>query len=98
MRITLKIIGGFTGRAGAETHVVDVERLQADDARRVRNLVAAVRSAALPATIKKAAPASWDFLHELTIEDDAQTQTVRFHLDAAPPELRALTEAVLALG
>ena len=98
MRVTLKIVGGFTGRAGAETYDVDVDQLPAADADRIRNLVHAARFAAQPATIKKPAPQSWDFLHELTVEDADGTHTVQFHPDAAPVELRDLGDAVKAIG
>jgi hypothetical protein len=50
----------------------------------------------LPPDIRKHAPASWDFLHELTVRDAGKTHTVRFYLDAAPATLRALCDGVIA--
>jgi len=96
VHIALKVIGGFTGRAGAEVHEVDVDRLPEDDARRLRGLVDAAGISSLPETIKKSAPASWDFLYELTLQDERGSRSLRFHLDAAPAELRTLAEAVIA--
>lgn len=93
MRLSLHSVGGFTGPAGAQTHSVDVDRLPAPDAARVRALVQALDVAHLPATLLKARPQSWDFTYTLTIEDGVERQ-VRFHLDAAPPPLRELVEFI----
>jgi hypothetical protein len=93
MRLSLHSVGGFTGPAGAQTRSVDVDRLPAADAARVRALVQALDVAHLPATLLKARPQSWDFTYTLTIEDGAERQ-VRFHLDAAPPALRDLVEFI----
>jgi hypothetical protein len=93
MRLSLHSVGGFTGPAGAQTRSVDVDRLPAADAARVRALVQALDVAHLPATLLKARPQSSDFTYTLTIEDGAERQ-VRFHLDAAPPALRDLVEFI----
>jgi hypothetical protein len=93
MRLSLHSVGGFTGPAGAQTRSVDVDRLPAADAARVRALVQALDPAHLPATLLKARPQSWDFTYTLTIENGAERQ-VRFHLDAAPPPLRDLVEFI----
>ncbi|NIA57320.1 hypothetical protein HAV22_27220 [Massilia sp. TW-1] len=93
MHLSLHSVGGFTGPAGAQTHSVDVERLPAADAARVRALVQALDPAHLPATLLKARPQSWDFTYTLTIDNGAERQ-VRFHLDAAPPPLRDLVEFI----
>ena len=98
MHITLKIIGGFTGRAGAEVHDLDVEKLPPGDATRLRGLAKAAQLESLPSKMTKAAPASWDFVHELTVQDESGSHTIRFHPDAATPELRALTDAVTGIG
>jgi hypothetical protein len=90
MRLSLHSVGGFTGPAGAQTHNVDVERLPAADAARVRALVQALDPAHLPATLLKARPQSWDFTYTLTVDD----RQVRFHLDAAPAALRDLVEFI----
>ena len=94
LRVTLKITGGFTGPAGPELHTVDVDRLPAADADRVRSLVNAAKLSAPLQTMLKAQPQSSDFLHELTVEDESGTRTVRFHPETATPEVRALEEAV----
>jgi hypothetical protein len=93
MRLSLHSVGGFTGPAGAQTHSVDVDRLPAADAARVRALVQALDPAHLPATLLKSRPQSWDFTYTLTIVDGGEQQ-VRFHLDAAPPPLRDLVEFI----
>jgi hypothetical protein len=93
MRLSLHSVGGFTGPAGAQTHSVDVERLPAADAARVRALVQALDVEHLPATLLKARPQSWDFTYTLTIGDGVERQ-VRFHLDAAPAALRDLVEFI----
>lgn len=90
MRLSLHSVGGFTGPAGAQTHSVDVERLPAADAARVRALVQALDVEHLPATLLKARPQSWDFTYTLTVDD----RQVRFHLDAAPAALRDLVEFI----
>lgn len=96
--MTLKIIGGFTGRAGAEVHDVDLDRVSPQDADRLRKLVNDARFFSLPDSITKPAPASWDFVHELTVQDESGTHTVRFYPDAASPELRALAKEVTAVS
>jgi hypothetical protein len=93
MRLSLHSVGGFTGPAGAQTRSVDVERLPAADATRVRALVQALDVAHLPATLLKVRPQSWDFTYTLTIDNGAERQ-VRFHLDAASPPLRELVEFI----
>ena len=90
MHLSLHSVGGFTGPAGAQTHNVDVDRLPAADAARVRALVQALDVEHLPATLLKARPQSWDFTYTLTVDD----RQVRFHLDAAPAALRDLVEFI----
>jgi emfourin len=75
-------------------HAVDVDRLPAADADRVRSLVNAAKLSAPLQTMLKSRPQSFDFIHELTIEDASGTRTVRFHPETATPEVRALEEAV----
>jgi hypothetical protein len=94
MRLTLKIVGGFTGPAGPEIHDVNLHELAPAVAKRFRDLVQDAAVFSLPAELRKPAPASWDFLYELTVEDSGRTRTIRFHLDAAPAPLRALCEAL----
>ena len=96
MRITLRVVGGFTGRAGAEVYEVDVDRLPHDEASRLQRLVAAAGFFSLAPDVRKPAPASWDFLHELTIADGNKIHTVRFHLDAVPTALRTLCDEIIA--
>jgi hypothetical protein len=94
MRLSLHSVGGFTGPAGAQTHTVELDQLAPREAARLRALVGALDFAALPATITKPRPQSWDFLHTLDVSDGGQHYQVRFHSDAAPPALRQLAEAL----
>jgi hypothetical protein len=96
MRISLRSTGGFTGPAGAQTRTVDLDTLPGAQAGRLRELVRAL-DPALPATLTKARPQPWDFLHTLTISDGGCARELRFHSDAAPPALRQLAEALTAL-
>lgn len=90
MRIRCKSIGGFTGPAGAEELVLEVDDLPSPELSRVHELVDAAQFFSLPAAIKKASPQPWDFVLSLTIEDAKATHSVRFHRDAAPPGLQEL--------
>jgi hypothetical protein len=94
MRLSLHSVGGFTGPAGAQTRTVDLDRLAPHEADRLRALVRSLDLPALPASITKPRPQSWDFLHTLDISDGGQQRQVRFHSDAAPPALRELADAL----
>ena len=91
-RLTLRTVGGFTGPAGAQTRSADLAALPAARAARLRQLLDACQLATLPAQLHTPQPHSWDFEYTLTLRQDGQTHTVRYHLDAAPPALRQLTE------
>jgi hypothetical protein len=91
MRLSLHCVGGFTGPAGAQTRSVDVDRLPASEAERVRALVAGLGLERLPADLLKARPQPWDFLYTLTVTNGS-VQECRFHMDNAPDGLRALVE------
>lgn len=92
MKLVLRKWGGFTGKAGAEVHEVDLDALPQAEASRLRALVQGARLDALPAKLTKDQPQPWDFRHSLTVVgDDGSERTVEFHEDAAPEELRALT-------
>ncbi len=69
MRASLRSVGGFVGPAGAKTRTVDVDSLSREKASKVRQLVEASGFFKLPPKILKAAPASWDFIHHLEIEE-----------------------------
>jgi len=99
MRLSLHCVGGFTGPAGAQTRSVDVERLPAAAAARLRALVEALAheldTAGRPPTLLKPHPQPWDFTYTLTIDDGTPRQ-VRFHVDAAPQPLREIVEVLEA--
>lgn len=92
MRLTLTCTGGFTGPAGAQTRTVDLAQLPPAQADEVQRLLRASDFFALHPTLVKQAPKSWDFQYDLKVEDHGQSHCVRYHLDEAPPPLKALTE------
>lgn len=96
MKMTLTCTGGFTGPAGAQTRTVDLAYLPADQAAQLEALLQASDFFALPDQLAKPAPQSWDFQYDLVVDQDGHTHTVRYHLDAAPPLLKALTETISA--
>ncbi|MFA9219259.1 MAG: protealysin inhibitor emfourin [Sphingomonadaceae bacterium] len=96
-RLILRSCGGFTGPAGAQTRTLDLAALPAAQARHFQQLLQACDSSALPARLTKAAPQPWDFEYSLEVQAGPASHTVQFHLDAAPPALRALASALDAL-
>lgn len=91
-RLSLRSCGGFTGPAGAQTRSADLSTLPAARAARLQQLLDACQVFALPEHLYKSQPRSWDFEYTLTVSQNSQTHTVHYHLDAAPPALRQLTE------
>lgn len=94
MHLVLRSTGGFTGPAGAATRTVELSTLSAALSDQLRRLVQACDFFALPSSLLKTAPQSWDFLYTLRIEADGRAHTVSYHLDAAPAALRELTAIV----
>jgi hypothetical protein len=93
MRLTLHTVGGFTGPAGAQTRTVDLDKLDPAEASRLRTLVESIDFDALPPSITKQRPQSWDFMQTLeVVGDDGRTHKVRFHSEAAPPALSELAD------
>jgi hypothetical protein len=97
MRLKLRIVGGFTGEAGADTRQVDFDRLPTSVATRLHSLVQRADPFSLPPTLKKSTPQPWDFRYTLTVEDGNRHHTIVFHKDAVSPALRELVEALEAL-
>ena len=92
MKIVLRKWGGFTGKAGAEVHELDVDSLPPGEASRFKQLVQGAGFFQLPGRLVKAAPQPWDFNHSLTVEDGGQSHTVEFHQDAIPKPLDTLVK------
>lgn len=96
MRLNLQCTGGFTGPAGAQTRSVDLAKLPPAQSAKLRQMLVDCDFFALPETLTKPQPQSWDFVYNLQVDGDgdsgAQSHSVRYHLDAAPPPLRKLTE------
>ena len=91
-RLSLRSCGGFTGPAGAQTRSADLSQLPAARSARLGQLLDACAIFTLPDRLLKLQPKSWDFEYTLTVNQDGQSHTVHYHLDAAPPALRQLTE------
>jgi len=92
MRMTLRCTGGFAGPAGAQTRTIDLSQLPQDQASELQNMVMACDFFSLPDQLVKPEPKSWDFQYDLEVDEGEQAHSVRYHLDAAPPPLQALTE------
>jgi hypothetical protein len=92
MRLTLHTAGGFTGPAGAQTRSVDLDKLPAAAAERLRALVASIDFDALPASITQQRPQSSDLVHTLEVDDGGRVRKLRFHNEAAPAPLCALAD------
>lgn len=98
MKITLRTVGGFTGPAGAQTHVVDVDGLPPADADRFRGHVMSAVPEGLPTRIMKALPQPWDFVRHLKIEDGGSVRELQFHDEAASASLRQLVQEIEELS
>nr|WP_315391973.1 protealysin inhibitor emfourin [uncultured Duganella sp.] len=94
MRLKLRCTGGFAGPAGAQTRTIDLAQLPPGQAEQMQQLVDACDFFALPDKLVKEAPKSWDFQYDLEVDQGGQAHTVRYHLDAVPEQLRALTEKI----
>ena len=92
MRMTLRCTGGFAGAAGAQTRTIDLATLPQDQSAQLQQLVQACDFFALPETLVKLQPKSWDFQYDLEVKQGQQVHCVRYHLDSAPGPLKALTE------
>lgn len=92
MRLTLRCTGGFAGPAGSQTRTIDLAQLPGDQAAQLEQLLRDSDFFALPSSLIKPAPKSWDFQYDLEVDQDGQAHCVRYHLDAASPSLRRLTE------
>lgn len=92
MRLILTCSGGFTGPAGAQTRTVDLAQLPPEQASQLQQLLQASDFFALPPTLVKPAPQSWDFKYRLEVDDGGQAHCVSYHLDEASPPLKELTE------
>jgi hypothetical protein len=92
LKIVLRKWGGFTGKAGAEVHELDVDSLPPGEASRFKQLVHGADFFQLPERLVKTAPQPWDFNHSLTVEEGGKSHTVEFHQDAISPELNTLVE------
>ena len=96
MQIALRIIGGAAGPARPEERI-DLDSLPGPAATRLRQLVADAHFFSLDTRYRKSAPQSFDFVHEMTVQDGERTYTIRYDPEAAPAPLRALDDAVVQM-
>jgi hypothetical protein len=94
MRMKLRCTGGFAGPAGAQTRTIDLAQLPPVQAEQMHRMVEACDFFALPEKLVKDAPKSWDFQYDLEVDEGDKAHTIRYHLDAVPDPLRALTEKI----
>jgi hypothetical protein len=95
MRIEFERTGGL---AGMRVHAaVDTDTLAPDDARQVKDLVAAAGYFDLPAVIA-AAPGTDQFQYRLTVEGEGRTHTVEVGDASAPEALQPLLRKLTALA
>lgn len=98
MKLSWRSVGGFTGSAGAETCELCSEQLPPAQAASLLQHVAAAGFFALPPTLLKMVPQSWDFLQTLRIEDRGRSHTAQFHAAMASAELLQLVELLRTLA
>ena len=92
MRIQLNIDGGLAFFPGlSKPIVVDSERLPAQEADKLRQLLNAARFFDLPAALKAPAPGAADYRkYTITVDDDSKHHTVQVTDPIEDPGLRAL--------
>jgi hypothetical protein len=93
-KLVLRATGGFTGPAGAQTRSADLSALPAAAAQPFQQLLQESDFFALPDTLSKPAPQSWDFQYTLQVQSGGRSKTVNYYLDAAPKALQKLTAAL----
>ncbi len=92
MRIQLNIDGGLAYFPGlSKPIVVDSERLPAQEADKLRQLLNAARFFDLPPALKAPAPGAADYRkYTITVDDDSKHHTVQVTDPIEDPSLRAL--------
>jgi hypothetical protein len=90
MRVTFETIGGFGGLT--TTKAIDSEKLPAEQANRLRQLVDTSDFFNLSATIVYSGPARDFFQYKLTVESEGKKHTIAVDEPAAPPELKPLIQ------
>jgi len=94
MRALIEITGGFGGLTTKKT--IDSEKLIAEQANRIRQLVDASDFFNLPPTIAYSGQARDFFQYKLTVESEGKKHTVVVDEPAAPPALKPLIQFLRA--
>lgn len=90
MRVTLETTGGFGGLTTTKT--IDSDKLLADQANMLRQLVDRSGFFNLPETIGYTGPARDFFQYKMTIESEGKEHTIAVDEPAASPELKTLIQ------
>lgn len=90
MIITLKTTGGYTGLT--KTKTIDSDKILADQANMLRQLIDASNFFDLPSAIPYQGPARDFFQYNLTVEYESKKHTIIVDEPAAPSELRPLLQ------
>jgi hypothetical protein len=90
MRVMFETTGGFGGLTTTKT--IDSEKLPAEQANRLRQLVDASNFFNLSATIAYSGPARDFFQYKLAVESEGKKHTIAVDEPAAPPELKPLIQ------
>jgi hypothetical protein len=90
MKVMFETTGGFGGLTTTKT--IDSDKLSAEQANRLRQLVDTSNFFNLPATIAYSGQARDFFQYKLTVESDGKKHTIEVDEPAAPPELKPLLQ------
>ena len=90
MRVTFETTGGFAGLTTAKT--IDSDKLPAEQANRLLQLVNASNFFNLPTPIPYRGPARDYFHYKLIIESEGKKHTLEVDEPAAPSELKPLIQ------
>jgi hypothetical protein len=96
MRASLERTGGFAGLR--LTSVADTDTLDADDAKRLQELIDEADFFKLPETVAPKKPQPDRFQYRLTVEDNKRKHTVNISEAAIPPNVRPLTDFLTRLA
>jgi len=98
VRLTLEVIGGFTGPARKQVINLDLARLPSSEAARLSHEIDLIPKTAWGASFFSSSPKPWDFRYSLSIEDTGTEKSVSFHRNQGPPELTRLSEEIVKLN
>jgi hypothetical protein len=97
MKIALEVTGGFTGKAGKQVIQVDTDQLDPAAAAQLNGDLEQLPDQTWGQFFEAPHPKPWDFIYQLTLGDDGQAKSVRFHLNQGPPGLTRIAEQLKEL-